>query len=75
MRTTALLSLLLALGLFGSTRAGADEQEVLRQKLEAKLAEPWLSAQDWTNDYDLARQRSAESGKLIFAYFTRSYAP
>jgi hypothetical protein len=62
-------------GLGGIVPTNAQEAEDLRQKLEAKLSEEWVALQEWTTDYDLARRRSAESGKLIFAYFTRSYAP
>ncbi len=73
MRANLLFALILSLAGIGPTYA--EEQEVLRNRLESKLSEKWVSSQNWTTDYDLARQRSAESGKLIFAYFTRSYAP
>jgi hypothetical protein len=46
-----------------------------QDKRAAKLAEPWVKNADWITDYDKARQLSDESGKPIFAYFTRSYAP
>ena len=73
MRANLLFALILSLAGIGPTYA--EEQEVFRNRLESKLSEKWVSSQNWTTDYDLARQRSAESGKLIFAYFTRSYAP
>ena len=73
MRTNVLFALILSFA--GINVANAEEQEVLQNKLESKLSEEWVSKQNWTTDYDLARRRSAESGKLIFAYFTRSYAP
>lgn len=47
----------------------------LEEKRDAKLAEAWLKNADWITDYDKAREKAADSGKLIFAYFTRSYAP
>ena len=74
MRTIILVAL--ALGFVGiDTIDAQQEQAVLRKKLESKLSEKWVSIQNWTTDYNLARQRTAQSGKLIFAYFTRSYAP
>ena len=51
------------------------ETDALQQKLDAKLQEEWLQAADWTTDYDAARAAAKESGKVIFAYFTRSYSP
>ena len=74
MRTIILVAL--ALGFVGIDTVDAQqEQAALRKKLESKLSEKWVSIQNWTTDYNLARQRAAQSGKLIFAYFTRSYAP
>jgi hypothetical protein len=52
---------------------GGNEEE-LRKKRAAKVAEPWFTMNPWTDDYDVARQRAKESGKVIFGYFTRSYA-
>jgi len=40
------------------------------QQLQAKLAEPFLTQNDWITDYDLVRARAAAGGKLIFGYFT-----
>lgn len=44
-------------------------------KKAAKLAEPWLANASWIMDLDEAKTESAQSGKPIFAYFTRSYSP
>ena len=63
--------ILLAL-VFGAAPALA--QSDLQKRFDAKLAEAWFKANDWTSDYDVARKRSRERGKLMFAYFTRSYA-
>ena len=49
-------------------------QEELQARLDAKKALPWLTKADWTTDFDEAKKRAEESGKVIFAYFTRSYA-
>ena len=42
---------------------------------EAKLAEAWLKNADWVLDYTDAKAQAKQTGKPIFAYFTRSYAP
>jgi len=39
---------------------------------DKKLAEAWVKANPWTSDYDGARKRASDSGKPVFAYFTRS---
>lgn len=48
--------------------------EELKQKRAAKLEEAWFKRNPWTDDYDAARAKSKEAGKVIFGYFTRSYA-
>jgi hypothetical protein len=50
-------------------------QDQLKKKLDDKLAEPWLKDGGWIADYDKARAEAKKSGKLICAYFTRSYSP
>lgn len=55
--------------------APAQSQEQYVARKEAKLAEPWLQNADWILDYDEAKAAAAKSGKPIFAYFTRSFAP
>ena len=54
-----------------SSTAWAQSNE---EKLEKKLKEPWLVEGGWITDYDKAQEEAKKSGKLIFAYFTRSYA-
>lgn len=49
-----------------------DDPNVARR--DAKLAAPFLKNGTWVTDYDTARERAAKEGKLIFAYFTRSFA-
>ena len=53
--------------------ARADQAELIKKR-DAKLAEPFLKNAEWVTDYDQALKTAAESKKLIFAYFTRSYA-
>lgn len=48
--------------------------ETLEEKRDAKLKKPFVSAAPWILDYDKAREAAKASGKLVFAYFTRSYA-
>ena len=77
MHTTASAGVLLACGL----AAGLDAQrpdltaEELITRREHKLAEAWLKNANWTLSFVDAKNRAAKEGKLIFAYFTRSYAP
>ena len=47
----------------------------LEGNLEKKMAKEFVKNAAWETDYDKARERAAADGKLIFAYFTRSYAP
>jgi len=63
----------LAFGLL-SLAAPALAQSDLEAKRDAKLKEAWFTSNPWTNDYDVARAQAKEQGKVIFGYFTRSYA-
>ena len=55
--------------------AAQGNKEELQAKLEKKLAGEWLKNAEWITDYEAAKVQAKESGKLIFAYFTRSYSP
>ena len=59
-----LASLLLA----GMPAAQTDQTP--EEQLQAKLASPFLKKANWYTDYDKARVAAANSGKLIFGYFT-----
>lgn len=50
-------------------------QKELTKRYEDKMGEAWIQNASWVTDFDKARSAAKESGKLIFAYFTRSYAP
>jgi hypothetical protein len=63
-------SLLLAL-----MSAPALAQTSNEEKLAEKMAKPFISNAAWETDYAKAKERAAADGKLIFAYFTRSYSP
>ncbi|MHC4932162.1 MAG: hypothetical protein ACYTGV_08240 [Planctomycetota bacterium] len=55
--------------------AGVAAAQSMEARLETKLAKGFIKNAAWVQDYDAALELSVESGKLIFAYFTRSYAP
>ena len=70
--TTGLLAALAA-GLVMAP--GVSAQDALVAKRDKKLASPFLLKADWITDYDEARAKAKETGKPIFAYFTRSFDP
>ena len=49
-------------------------QDQLKQQRADKVAEAWFTGAGWTDDYDVAREKAKASGKLILAYFTRTYS-
>ena len=55
--------------------ASVVQAQTLEEKLEKKLAKPFVANADWVQDYDQALAKAKESNRLIFAYFSRSYAP
>ena len=78
MTGTALsLTLAVTLQIFGGGAAAssADERTDLQAKLDAKLALPFVKNGGWRLDYEAARKEAAKEGKLLFVYFTRTFAP
>ena len=66
----------LAILILASTPAAfAQDQAELAAKRDKKLQSEFLKLADWITDYDEARTVAADTGKPIFAYFTRCYAP
>ena len=53
--------------------SAAQDQAGLRRMLTSKLEEKFLTACEWFTDFDLAKKESKDTGKPIFAYFTRSF--
>jgi hypothetical protein len=73
--TLAVLGLLAAaLPAQTKTKAQGPNQEQLQTQRAEKLAKEVFKKAPWTFDYDKARAEAKQSGKLILAYFTRSYA-
>lgn len=58
-----------------ATAQGGDRQQKMKDNFEKKLASEFMKKADWKTDYDAVRAEAAKSGEVIFAYFTRSYAP
>ncbi len=52
-----------------------DEQKRLIKQRDEKLEKAFLKNGTWTTDYDAALKTAGKSDRLIFGYFTRSYAP
>ena len=73
-RSLALLSLagLLSPGLIA-------QQQLDQEKMKANYAEmqthSWFTGGGWITDFAAAKAKAAETGKPIFAYFTRTYSP
>jgi hypothetical protein len=55
--------------------AATSSAQSLEEKLDAKLKEPFVSNAPWVLDYEGAVQKAKAEKTVIFAYFTRSYAP
>lgn len=51
-----------------------DQADMVQRKTEL-LKEEWLQNADWVMSYAAAKAKARQSGKMIFGYFTRSYAP
>jgi len=55
--------------------AASAKAQSLEERLEKKLAAPFIKNAAWVTDHDAARKLAGEEGRLLFAYFSRSYAP
>ena len=58
-----------------SKPAKPDRQTLLAERRDKKLASEFLKKASWHTDFAAAKKAAAESGKNIFAYFTRSFSP
>ena len=50
-----------------------DDQNELKQRLDKRLKSKFLAKSSWSTDFQRAKQTSQENGKLIFAYFSRTF--
>ncbi|RMH04850.1 MAG: hypothetical protein D6702_02075 [Planctomycetota bacterium] len=57
------------------TRTQAEKQADYKARYADKLKKEFIAFGGWITDYDEARARARAEGKLLFTYFTRSYAP
>lgn len=55
-------------------KADQEKQDKYSAGRSEKFAKPVFEKANWLFDYDEARAEAERSGKLLFAYFTRSYA-
>jgi hypothetical protein len=60
--------------ILATTLVAQPDQEELKARRKEKLASSFLQNAGWITDYDKARAEAKKSNKVIFAYFTRSYA-
>jgi hypothetical protein len=51
-----------------------SQKELIEQR-DAKLAKEVFTKAPWIKDWDAARAEAKKTGKPVFAYFTRSFAP
>lgn len=69
----ALTAWLVCSGVVDAQRPQPTTEELTRKRDE-KLKLPFLSHASWITDWDQAQAEAKKNDKLIFAYFTRSYA-
>ena len=55
--------------------SAAAYAEDLEANLASKLAQPFVKNAAWATDHEDALGRARKEGRLVFAYFTRSYQP
>jgi hypothetical protein len=79
MAREALMKIVHWLGAAGLTIALAvsamAQSSDLQAKYEAKLALEFVEFGGWITDFDAAKAKAEEEGKVLFVYFSRSYAP
>ena len=72
---TGVCGLILAFHVPAHAQQQPASQEKLQESLDNKLKKGFIKNAAWERDYDEAKTKAAGAGKLIFVYFTRSYAP
>ncbi len=73
--TSVTLGLLLpAADLCGQEDAASRQQKLIARK-QAALEQPFLNNAKWITDFAAAKAEAKQTGKPIFAYFSRSFRP
>ena len=75
MKTAPAIALFLAFFANAAHSQGKATQAELQAKYDKKITAKYIAHGGWMLDYDAARAKAKAEGKLIFAYFTRSYSP
>ena len=47
----------------------------MEERFEAKMQSAFVKNAAWETDFDAAQKKAQAENKIIFGYFTRSYAP
>ncbi len=74
MKPTTVMAVALSLFALPSVLLAQKSQEDLAKMRDEKIGHEVFQKANWIFDYDKARDEAKKSDKLIFAYFTRSYA-
>ena len=72
--TLALLPLAALLAPELAAQRTYDQDEMTANYAEMKT-HSWFTGGGWITDFDAAKAKAEATGKPIFAYFTRTYAP
>lgn len=51
------------------------DQEQMKANYAEMQTHSWFTNGDWITDFAAAKAKARETGRPIFAYFTRTYAP
>ena len=65
------LAAMLALSPFALAQSQTDYEK----RYDEKLSHDFIEFGGWSTDYDAARALAKKEGKVLFVYFSRSYAP
>lgn len=68
-------AVLICLALAFAAGGAAGQPLTLQERRDAKLASEFINKADWVPRLDRAVVAAKRTERLIFGYFTRSYAP
>lgn len=75
LRQMPLLAAATASALFAPSVCSQKSQDELKASFAEMQTHSWYVDGGWTTDFATAKAEAKESGRPIFAYFTRTYAP